>query len=154
MSTSTVNGPSLTEVTAISAPKATAQGADAPGTQCGEDSVDEGAGDLRVGGAGQGRSTSLAGVAVEGELAHHQHRCARVEHRTLSTQQSQLGDLAGHKCSVLDGVRSANTKQDEQPCITQLGHHRGVHGDAGTEHPGDDRPHDYLTEPAITPCTK
>ena len=101
ISSSSVIGPSFTELTCMRAPKTPGRHRAAPAAQLGDDLVDQRLGDLAGRGVLPGGTAALAGVGVERELADDQHGQARGRRPSTSPssagEDAQLVDLAGQR---------------------------------------------------------
>ena len=115
LSSTTVIGPSLTDSTRMSAPKTPRSTCAPEPLQLGADRVVRRLAD-RPGRRGlPGRPPALAGVAVQRELADHQHRCADVRGGPLVAQQAQLPDLARGPGDLGRAVAVGHAEVDQQP---------------------------------------
>ena len=68
----------------------------------------------------EARTSSLAGVAVQGELAHHQQSSSRLLHRAIHLplvvgEEAERGDLVGHPRHPLHRVVVGEADQEEEP---------------------------------------
>src|SRR5699024_7503485 len=98
--------------------------------QLGAEAIVNGFGHIPGGRLGPGRTAALAGIAVKGELADHQQRCAGLLAGLFIGQDPQPEDFGRQLLGDLVGVGVRDPEQDRQS-RTDLGDGLVVHGDAG-----------------------
>ena len=96
-SSRTVRGPTLTDSTSMCARKRPVATVAPRARSASTNAGDQRLGDLGGRGGRPARPPPLAGVAVEGELADHEHRGARVGGGALVVEDPQLVHLAGER---------------------------------------------------------
>ena len=136
-----VIGPSLTDSTRMSAPN-TPRSTCAPSRSSSAHTASY-AGSLISPGCRRlpGGSPALARVAVQRELADHEHRSADVGGGLLVAQEPEVPDLPRRPRDLVRAVLVGDTQIDQEAGTGDLAHDLAVDLDPSLEHPLDHRSH-------------
>ena len=139
-----VIGPSFTDATCMFAPKMTLGDGRAQISQRGAERLVERLGDLAGRRRDPGRPPSLPGVAVQRELADHQHRRPEVGGGLLLAHDPQPPDLARQPVDLARAVGVRHAEQHQQPWAVDRADDLPVHGDGGGKNSLDHGTHQEI----------